>query len=86
MWLPTAKTVLQSEAWFEILKNEKMKKVWDGRSVGSLKLIKFSFSAKTHSRFALAHNDLWEQSANEAITYNGWVKVKRSNSPFQTYD
>ena len=48
------KTVCHSIAWFKRYKT--LKSVTVGRSVGSLNLRKFSYSAKTRSAFGLARN------------------------------
>ena len=52
------KTVCQSVAWFKRYKTLKSVTVGRsvGRSVGSLNLRKFSYSAKTRSAFGLARN------------------------------
>ena len=56
------KTIFQSVAWFKRYKTLKSVPVGrvgsgrSGRSVGSLKLRKFSYSAKTRSAFSLARN------------------------------
>ena len=53
------KTVCQSVAWFKRYKTLKSVTVGRsvGRSVGSLNLRKFSYSAKTRSAFGLARNN-----------------------------
>ena len=50
-----AKTIFQSVAWFKRYKTLKSVPVRSGR-VRSLKLRKFSYSAKTRSAFGLARN------------------------------
>ena len=54
------KTVCQSVAWFKRYKTLKSVTVGRsvGRSVGSLNLRKFSYSAKTRSAFGLVRNDV----------------------------
>ena len=53
------KTVCQSVVWFKRYRTLKSVTVGRsvGRSVGSLKLRKFSYSAKTRSAFGLARNE-----------------------------
>ena len=54
------KTICQSVAWFKRYKTLKSVTVGRsvGRTVGSLKLRKLSYSAKTRSAFGLARNQL----------------------------
>ena len=54
-----AKTIFQSLAWFKRYKTLKSVPVGSVGSVWSLKLRKFSYSAKTRSAFGLARNKIY---------------------------
>ena len=66
------KTVCQSIAWFKRYKT--LKSVTVGRSVGSLNLRKFSYSAKTRSAFGLARNKKFVQFSSPASSR--WMTVR----------
>ena len=87
-----AKTIFPSVAWFRRYKTLKSVPVgsgrvgsgWSGRSVGSLKLRKFSYSAKTRSAFGLARNKhrpkINGNLSAQPLHVVRWMSSNRSNS------